>query len=209
MLSPRGWDRRASSHPRHAPRNRSQPYRSCTGRHHEGSGMFPARPHDRHAATCSCRCPRAAHGCGSTQRARIMIYGHRRTSHKAKAPLAGWCDDAGVSRLRHSDYGRIIFCGYVRIRTTPRERERRVRGTVAFAILSQQEFQYERRPPSHQGSLFVGRRLPREPQQKPGARPGFSSFECRSWPWPPPPVPWPGVVVRAYDGEDTIPHPRF
>jgi hypothetical protein len=25
-----------------------------------------------------------------------------------------------VARLRHSDYGRIIFCGYVRIRTTPR-----------------------------------------------------------------------------------------
>jgi hypothetical protein len=49
-----------------------------------------------------------------------MICGHRWTSHKAKAPLAGWCDDAGVSRLRHSDYGRIIFCGYVRIRTTPR-----------------------------------------------------------------------------------------
>ncbi|MFY9819324.1 MAG: hypothetical protein WAK36_21910, partial [Pseudolabrys sp.] len=38
------------------------------------------------------------------------------TSHKARAPLAGWCDE----RLRHSDYGRIIFCGYVRIRTTPR-----------------------------------------------------------------------------------------
>jgi hypothetical protein len=59
---------------------------------------------------------------GSTQgariMARIMICGHRWTSHKAKAPLAGWCDDA--SRLRHSDYGRIIFCGYVRIRTTPR-----------------------------------------------------------------------------------------
>jgi hypothetical protein len=52
---------------------------------------------------------------GSTQgariMARIMICGHRWTSHKAKAPLAGWCDDA--SRLRHSDYGRIIFCGYV------------------------------------------------------------------------------------------------
>src|SRR6266480_3069384 len=61
---------------------------------------------------------------GSTQGARIMariiICRHRRTSHKAKAPLAGWCDDAGVSRLRHSDCGRIIFCGYVRIRTTPR-----------------------------------------------------------------------------------------
>jgi hypothetical protein len=53
-------------------------------------------------------------------KARIMICGHRWTSHKAKAPLAGWCDDAGVSRLRHSDYGRIIFCGYVRIRTMPR-----------------------------------------------------------------------------------------
>jgi hypothetical protein len=49
-----------------------------------------------------------------------MIFGHRWTSHKAKAPLAGWCDDAGVSRLRHSDYGRIIFCSYVRISTTPR-----------------------------------------------------------------------------------------
>jgi hypothetical protein len=61
---------------------------------------------------------------GSTQgtriMARIMIFGHRWTSHKAKAPLAGWCEDAGASRLRHSDYGRIIFCGYVRIRTTPR-----------------------------------------------------------------------------------------
>jgi len=61
---------------------------------------------------------------GSTQgariMARIMICGHRWTSHKAKAPLAGWGDDAGVSRLRHSDYGRIIFCGNVRIRTTPR-----------------------------------------------------------------------------------------
>jgi hypothetical protein len=61
---------------------------------------------------------------GSTQgariMARIMICGHRWTSHKAKAPLASWCDGAGVSRLRHSDYGRIIFCGYVRIRTTPR-----------------------------------------------------------------------------------------
>jgi hypothetical protein len=50
---------------------------------------------------------------GSTQGARFLICGHRWTSHKAKAPLAGWCDDAGVSRLRHSDYGRIIFCGYV------------------------------------------------------------------------------------------------
>jgi hypothetical protein len=46
---------------------------------------------------------------GSTQGARIMICGHRWTSYKAKAPLAGWCDDAGVSRLRHSDYGRIRF----------------------------------------------------------------------------------------------------
>jgi hypothetical protein len=36
-----------------------------------------------------------------------MICGHHWTSYKAKAPLAGWCDDAGVSRLRHSDYGRI------------------------------------------------------------------------------------------------------
>src|ERR1700724_82421 len=60
---------------------------------------------------------------GSTQGARIMICGHRWTSHKAKAPFAGWCDDAGVSRLRHGDYGRIIFCGYVRIRTTPRIRK--------------------------------------------------------------------------------------
>src|SRR5258705_9646443 len=38
----------------------------------------------------------------------------------SQAPLAGWCDDAGVSRLRHNDYGRIIFCGYVHIRTPPR-----------------------------------------------------------------------------------------
>jgi hypothetical protein len=30
---------------------------------------------------------------------------------------------AGVSRLRHSDDGRIIFCGYVRTRTTPRVRK--------------------------------------------------------------------------------------
>jgi hypothetical protein len=45
---------------------------------------------------------------GSTQGARIMICGHRWTSHKAKAPLARWCDDAGISRLRHSDYGRVI-----------------------------------------------------------------------------------------------------
>src|ERR1700750_1950685 len=45
---------------------------------------------------------------GSTQGARIIIWGHRWTSHKAKAPLARWCDDAGASRLRHSDYGRII-----------------------------------------------------------------------------------------------------
>src|SRR5207245_11475241 len=57
---------------------------------------------------------------GSTQGTRIKICGHRWTSYKAKAPLAGRCDDAGVSRLRHSDYGRIIFCGYVRIRATPR-----------------------------------------------------------------------------------------
>jgi hypothetical protein len=60
---------------------------------------------------------------GSTQgariMARIMICRHRRTSHKAKAPLAGWCDDAGVSRLRHSDYGRIIFCGYVILTVCP------------------------------------------------------------------------------------------
>jgi hypothetical protein len=48
---------------------------------------------------------------GSTQGARFMSCGHRWTSHKAKAPFAGWCDDAGVSRLRHSDCGRIIFCG--------------------------------------------------------------------------------------------------
>ncbi|KRR17685.1 hypothetical protein CQ13_36040 [Bradyrhizobium retamae] len=53
---------------------------------------------------------------GSTQGARIMICGHRLTSHKAKTPLADRCDDAGVASLRHSDYGRIIFCGYVRIR---------------------------------------------------------------------------------------------
>jgi hypothetical protein len=33
--------------------------------------------------------------------------------------LAGWCDDAGVSRLRHSDYGRIIFCGYVILTVCP------------------------------------------------------------------------------------------
>jgi hypothetical protein len=45
---------------------------------------------------------------GSTQGARIIICGHRWTSHKAKAPLARCCDDAGISRLRHSDYGRII-----------------------------------------------------------------------------------------------------
>jgi hypothetical protein len=45
---------------------------------------------------------------GSTQGARIIICGHRWTSHKAKAPLARWCDDAGISRLRHSDYGRVI-----------------------------------------------------------------------------------------------------
>src|ERR1700739_605584 len=45
---------------------------------------------------------------GSTQGARINICGHRWTSHKAKAPLARWCDDAGISRLRHSDYGRVI-----------------------------------------------------------------------------------------------------
>jgi hypothetical protein len=61
---------------------------------------------------------------GSTQGprivARIMICGHRWTSRKTKAPWAGRCDDAGVSRLRHSDYGRIIFCGYVRISATPR-----------------------------------------------------------------------------------------
>src|SRR5215831_9628712 len=31
-----------------------------------------------------------------------------------------WRDDAGVSRLRHSGYGRIIFYGHVLIRTTPR-----------------------------------------------------------------------------------------
>jgi hypothetical protein len=36
-----------------------------------------------------------------------MICGHRWISHNAKAPLAGWCDDAVVSRLHHSDYGRI------------------------------------------------------------------------------------------------------
>jgi hypothetical protein len=61
---------------------------------------------------------------GSTQGARIiMICGHRLTSHQAKAPFAGWCDDAGVSSLRHSDYGRIIFCGHVRIRTKPRIRK--------------------------------------------------------------------------------------
>jgi len=42
--------------------------------------------------------------------ARIMICKHRWTSHKAKAPFAGRCDDAaGVSRLRHTDYGRIGF----------------------------------------------------------------------------------------------------
>jgi hypothetical protein len=29
----------------------------------------------------------------------------------------------GASRLRHSDYGRIIFYGYVRIRMTPRIRQ--------------------------------------------------------------------------------------
>jgi hypothetical protein len=40
---------------------------------------------------------------GSTQGARIMISEHRRTFHKAKAPLAGWCDGAGVSRLRHGE----------------------------------------------------------------------------------------------------------
>jgi hypothetical protein len=123
MLSPRGRDRRASSHPRRARRNRSRPCRSCTGRLHEWSCMFPTRPHDRHAATCSCRCPRAAHGCRFDPRGAYRgAYHDLRaswTSHKAKA-LAGWCDDAGVSRLRHSDYGRIIFCGYVRIRTTPR-----------------------------------------------------------------------------------------
>jgi hypothetical protein len=32
---------------------------------------------------------------GSTQGARFMICGHRWTSHKAKAPFAGSCDDAG------------------------------------------------------------------------------------------------------------------
>lgn len=36
---------------------------------------------------------------GSTQGARIMICGHRWTSHKAKAQFAGWCDDAGVSKV--------------------------------------------------------------------------------------------------------------
>src|SRR6201998_496699 len=46
---------------------------------------------------------------GARIMARIMICGHRWTSHKAKAPLAGWRDDASASRLRNSDYGRIIF----------------------------------------------------------------------------------------------------
>jgi len=90
-----GWDRRASSHPRRAPRNRSQPCRSCTGRHHEWSCTFPTRPHDRHAATCSCRCPRAAHRCRFDPRGAYHDLRHRWTSHKAKAKFAGWCDDAG------------------------------------------------------------------------------------------------------------------
>jgi hypothetical protein len=54
--------------------------------------------------------------------------------HKVKAPLASWCDDAGVSRLRHSDYGRIIFCGYVRIRTTPARPSSDSDNPRAFAV---------------------------------------------------------------------------
>jgi hypothetical protein len=61
---------------------------------------------------------------GSTQGARIMVCGHRWTSRKAKAPLAGWCDDAGVSRLRQSDYGRIIFCGYVPYQDDAKDHEK-------------------------------------------------------------------------------------
>jgi hypothetical protein len=38
---------------------------------------------------------------------RIMICGHRWTSHKAKSAV-GWL--VCVARLRHSDDGGIIFC---------------------------------------------------------------------------------------------------
>src|SRR6266576_6195568 len=127
MLSPRGWDRRASSH------HDALREIDLSRVDHARAGIMNGPVCFQHGPTIGTPpLVRAdAQGqhmdAGSTQGARIiariMICGHRWTSHKARAPLAGWCDDAGVSRLRQSDYGRIIFCGYVRIRTTPRIRK--------------------------------------------------------------------------------------
>ncbi|MCK1710686.1 tyrosine-type recombinase/integrase [Bradyrhizobium sp. 143] len=61
--------------------------------------MFPTRLHDRHAATCSCRCPRAAHGCRFDPGAAYHDLRASLDLFKAKAPFA-----VGVMTLAFQDY---------------------------------------------------------------------------------------------------------